>query len=421
MRFRSLFVPLALCHVLSLAGFAEDRAHVTARSDESLAGGIENIPFIVLRGTIEQRGQAMGRLWGDYFLRSLADIVPVARKQDPQGWEKLAQTADRTFTTPDEIARQMQAFITGFRQSVPLDRRTALLGRDLEVKDVKAIYVFADLVSAGRISPNACSSFSAWGALTEGGDVIVGRNLDYDTFPGLLPFAIVAQAPSEKDRLATVDITTLWFGALTIMNEKGVLALGHDELSLASNYETGLTPRFLALRPAIESAQPASAPQDLAAALRDTRPVTGTSFHIAMPLAANGAPPTVLEWDGNSKDHGVTLRIPDAKDNLPALFCTNHYLARANQRLANSSSARRYDIMVQMVRDALAQNRKIDVKTAEQIMNAASVRGAVSTQMSLIALPAARQFHIALSAKPGASAADGPWIQVDWNDLFSAK
>lgn len=418
-----VLVSLAICHALGFVAFAEDRVHVAARSGSSVAGAIDGIPFIVLRGTVKARGEALGVLWGDYSLRALADVVLLVNKNDPQGWEKLVQMADQAFTIPDEVTQQMQAFLGSVRQTIPLEKRTAILGRDVEVKDIKATYAFADLVSSGRISVGACSSFSAWGELTADGNTIVGRNLDYNTYPVLLPFAIVAQAPSEKDRLATIDITTLWLGASTIMNEKGVLALVHDEPGLAITYQSGFLPRLLSLRSAIETALPASAPEHLAAALRDQHPAMGTNFHVSMPVSPKGALPTVLEWDGNPKDHGVTLRTPDAKENLPAIFCTNHYLARADHATGRSSSSVvRYNTMSKMVQDTLAGKQKIDVKAAEQILAAVSMKGRdFSTHMSVVALPATRQLHIALSRAPGTSATDGPWVQVDWNDIFSAK
>ena len=55
----------------------------------------------------------------------------------------------------------------------PEDRVLKSPGREITVDDLKAVNCLSDIMGAG------CSSFSAWGSLTDDGAPVIGRNLDY--------------------------------------------------------------------------------------------------------------------------------------------------------------------------------------------------------------------------------------------------
>jgi len=412
---------LTLLPALSTRAHAQTRLQVEARYAQSLRGKIDNLPVVVLRGTLAERGQAMGALCGRDLLQTMAAILPVFQQRPGQGWPQLVALTQATFNTPEDLEQQMTALVDGLRKSLPETQRIIEpLGRELTVADLKTILAFPDLLGTGRIGFGGCSSFSAWGPMTPDGQVITGRNMDYPTFPALLPFMVVAQAPAEKDRLATIEICIPWFGASTAMNEQGVLTLMHDENGLPPRAAAQRLPRSVVLRQAIERANAATALNDVAEILRNKPMMMGANIHLSMPAGNDRQLPAVFEWDGNATGGGITLR-QTAPNLLPdALFCTNHYLKRRAVPLGGDS-VKRLNAMASLARQTRDAKQTIDVPTAQKIIAAAAVRGSLSTQLSIIALPAKRQLIVAVSPKVGSPATDGPWVRVDWDEVFKAQ
>jgi hypothetical protein len=421
---------LSLCRVgcHSVKGFDDASrfgapATVISSFESSVRGTIQDLPFVVLRGSDEERGRAYGALCGQDLIRVLSEgLIPVINANSPEAWDALVATSENLFVFPAEFRKQAEAFMNGLQET--LSKPGQLLkspGREIRLDDLIALHAFPDLASSGRVSLGGCSSFSAWGKLTEDGDVISGRNLDYFTFPAKLPMMIIAQEPSEPGKLRTLEVSLPGIlGASTAMNEEGVFLMLHDESGLPSEQEHGWIPRVLPLRQAIERARAASAIEDIAAVLRGIPLAMGANVHVSFPVA-NGSSllPVVFEWDGNPLDQGVTIRRADPDLEADALFCTNHYLSRRNT-LPEGSSQDRFLALTNGARGAAPEPGGIDLEAARNIMDAAAVRGSGSTYLSVIAFPGKREMVIAVAPEPGASATDGKWIRVQWETVFGA-
>ena len=406
---------LALLAFLLCSIEASLSAAVFERSVRKSSG---DLPVVVLRGTAEERARAFGALCGREFLQMLEKaMVPAVNAKSDQAWDELAAATGRYFAFPKEFQQQAEAFIDGLRQALPADeRRIQALGREVQVSDLLALHAFPDLAVSGRVPLGGCSSFSAWGARTEDGRTIAGRNLDYFTFPGRIPVVVIAQEPAEKGLQKTIEVSVPGIlGASTALNEQGVFLSLNDEAGLPPSRNGGWIPRVVPLRRAIETAGAATAVEDVARALRDAPLAAGGIVHVSFPSAAKSASgPAVIEWDGNEEGGGVTVR----RGSEQAIHCTNHYLERRN-RDASGSSKERFDALKRGFETSASAGEKIDLARAKKLLDAAAVRGRVSTYLSVIARPDERRLWVAVAPRPGASATDGEWTEIAWKEVFA--
>ena len=412
----TLLIVLLLASQAALA----QQPHVTARHGRSAAGTIGDLPFVVLRGTLEERGQAFGALCGRQTVQTVQVLAAVVQQRMPNGWDQLVAISNKAFVFPPEQERQMAAFIEGFRKALPpAERIIPAAGRELSVGDLKAFACFPDLAGTGRVPLGGCSSFSAWGALTTDGQIIAGRNADYTTFPGQFVFMVIAQEPAEEGVQKTIEVSGPGvFGASTAINEQGVVLLLHDERGLPPRLQGGWVPRVAVLRQAIEKARAASAIDDVAAVLRGAPLTMGGNIHVLAPMLPGGPLPAIMEWDGNAQSNGLTIRTASA--DLPSIFCTNHYVER-RAASGSGSSADRFARLERATKQAAARGEKIDVKAAQALMDQVAVRGGSTTYMSVIVRPHLRELTVAVSPGPGRSATDGHWVPVRWEEVFGAK
>ena len=63
------------------------------------------------------------------------------------------------------------------------DRMLISIGRQIVVDDLRVVNCVSDII--GEVD-GGCSSFSGWESLTENGQAISARNLDYQAFPTVL-------------------------------------------------------------------------------------------------------------------------------------------------------------------------------------------------------------------------------------------
>src|SRR4029079_2508689 len=82
---------------------------------------------------------------------------------------------------------------------------------------------------AAVIPPTCCSSFAAWGDMTSGGDLLVGRNLDYplngyfDRFPTVVYF----EPPAPALRYMSFVSAGVHNAGITSYNEAGIFLASH--------------------------------------------------------------------------------------------------------------------------------------------------------------------------------------------------
>jgi len=381
---------------------------IQERHGKSFRGAIDGFPILVLHGTHRERGLAQGRLEAAAILSLLDEVlIPSLHKLAPGSWEKKLVKESAAFAFPARYLEELSALLDGIREALPQKEARTLksLDREIALDDLKAINCLSDILGAG------CSSFSAWGARTPDGTPIVGRNLDYFAFPVASKALLLAVEPSEPNLRATVDIVMPGFiGVSTALNSDGAFLALHDEKGLPGAAATAWVPRSLALRTAIETATGASAVKDVEAALKGVPVRIGNNVHVS----GSAGPAAVLEWDGNAKDGGVTVRGPEGRDTL---VCTNHYCLRETSD-GGPDSGGRFTTVSRGLEAVAAADRKVDLEMAKRLLQSVGRSGAIVTHLSYVAWPAARRWTFAVSPQTGVSASKGRWIALEWKDVF---
>jgi len=400
MRFSVLLVPL-------LFGFTSADLQVVARHGKSVRATTDGLPVLLLKGTQAERGRDHGFLCAREILQFIDAFVPVVKGRKGGDWDKEIVGAARRFSWPKRFEEELGGMLAGIREAVPDARARTLksLGREIGIDDLRVLNSIADLFGMG------CSSFSAWGDLTEDGQVMTGRNGDYATFPIPFTFCILAVQPAEKELQPTLSVGAMgMIGSGTSLNADGVFIALHDESGLPRDKSAAFQPRLTSVQTAIESARADRAVEDVAQVLRRSPVAVGNNIHVS----SAGSLPAVLEWDGNAKDQGVTVRAPKVEEFPTAIVCTNHYRARTDR----NAGCGRYASLSEALRRAASDKRKIDLAAARQMLDAVGPNGGTMTYLSVVVFPRHRRMVVALATKPGVSATKGRWITIDWDALF---
>ncbi len=182
----------------------------------------------------------------------------------------------------------------------------------------------------GDVLRTGCSSFAAWGSVTENGQTIAGRNMDWPTNPALEGSQIVTVRVPPTGSALQGWVSVFWpslIGCTTGMNAEGVTVAMHDSNSPAPSTSADFTSSTLLYREAIEAAQAETALEDITRVFRQRHTLPGYNMMVTRPDTGHGPAAVVFEHDGDlTHDKGMTLRKPEGLDTF--LACTNHSRAR---------------------------------------------------------------------------------------------
>ncbi|MHC5038459.1 MAG: C45 family autoproteolytic acyltransferase/hydrolase [Planctomycetota bacterium] len=349
-----------------LAIFALFAPSVTAEEIASTDHGkllrIEGVRVLKVWGTPRERGFAHGVLLGREMMALVNSLlmgprVPLYKKREPM--------IPMMFRWPSHILQELEGLLEGLAESVPEpDRVIQALNRPVTLNDLMALNCLGDWLSL------ACSTCTVWGASTEGGRTLVGRNFDY-ILPtqALKTQLILAQAPG-KDRKAFLTLSFPGnLGAITFLNAEGVFGAVHDVHVKPKTLAPGYTPRLVTLRLIAEGTAPENAVEKALALCRKHRSLYGNNFHIAVPnLEKVTHVAGVIEYDSDrTRDDGAVLRLPSG-ETLPRLWNTNHYRTRAPPK-----TCRRFQALDTAFRNLTAGDRKLDGALMKKLIQSASV------------------------------------------------
>jgi hypothetical protein len=393
---------------------------ITERYAKSVRGRISGIPVLILRGNYEEIGEAHGALAGKDIIHLLDSIlIPFINRTQTNAWDINIIPASNSCFFPEDYERELNSILTGIKKKHvhKNDRMLYSIKREITVQDLRALNCFIDIM----YSAGGCSSFSAWGSMTDNGEVIIGRNLDDRYIPGKPPFMILARELSMLGRQSTIDITGPGvIGSSTAMNADGLIVMGHDANGLPPSNTNRWTPRAIVMREVIESIRASDSVEQISRIFQN-KPVTiGNNTHIAQDI--NKRPksplPFVVEWDGNQKDNGVTLRTVEHSELHDAIVCTNHFLKRRPKTGESTHSKMRYRRLTELLNEVHASRKVVDLGKAIKMMDSVAENGATVTYLSVIGFPKTRKIIFAVSPGDGISATKGKWIEISWDQLF---
>jgi hypothetical protein len=393
---------------------------ITERYGSSFRRSINSIAVLMLRGDYEEMGEAHGVLAGKEIIQLLDNIIiPFVNKQQTNGWDRKVIPATAVFIFPERYEKELKSMMKGIEKKYPdrNDRMLFSLKREIKIEDLRALNCFGDLID----SMGGCSSFCAWGSLTEDRKVICGRNLDERSIPGKIPFMVVARQPTERGRKATVEISGPGvIGISTGMNEDGIIEMLHDGNGLPSASEKFM-PRTIVMREAIELAGTFDSVEKISDLFKNRMVKLGSSTHIAFPMhePEKGFLPFVAEWDGNHRDNGATVRIEDPSVIRDATVCTNHFIKRRqNETDISKSSKLRFQRLMDLLQESRASQSVIGINKAIDIMDSVARGGAEVTYLTWIAIPSDRKIVFSVTPGMGIPATRGEWTELVWDQIF---
>jgi hypothetical protein len=304
--------------------------------------------------------------------------------------DRVAPYVSKNMTFSADEEEEIAGMIEGVMAKLGASgARLESLGRPIEALDVKIGNTFGDW------APFACSSFTVWGAATADGGTLTARNFDYFPHPKLKSLVtLIARAPKDPSRRRWVNVGYPGLlGVISGMNEDGVGLFVHDVMPKGDSETSGLTPRLLSLRRALETTGPENAVETIYAKLRATTTRMGNNVQATSPFDGKTAPGGIIEYDGvESLRDGADLRR--AAEGKPYVVCSNHYRSRAEP-----SACRRYASIQTGIEAAIADGKTIDAALARAIMATATQKSFASTTLhTVVFLPAKKSFELMIAA-----------------------
>ncbi len=349
----------------------------------------EGLTVLEIWGSPDEAGFAHGYLLGDAIVRLIDEaVVDPKVGVPPDAYEAVVLPSVRQkFTWSPEVERELAGMLKGIQAKLGPERvRSEKLARELTVDDLKVANALADWRGV------MCSSFSAWGSLTRDGATLTGRNLDYRATEGMKKAQVVIIRRGENGRPGWIGVA--WpslIGAYSAMNAEGVTIAMHDAGGLPTEAFDGLTARALVLREALEAARARTFLDDARHVFEKRHVLAGNNIHVSGP-SAEPAPAGVFEYDGNTRDHGVTLRLP--RDNQPALAdalcCTNHMRVRKEP-----TECGRYATLVTRLGEMSAAKQTLDPPGALELIRSVATK---TTLHSIVFMPQRRALLVQISA-----------------------
>ena len=326
---------------------------------------LEDLPVLRLKGDAYRRGYDTGVLMGDRTVNMYQEyILKYALGLSPEYVDLFAfirNLACFLLDMTEDERSQLEGIMDGIADNWDT---TMEMGEGTEIEmNVNDLCIANAVADFGQI---ACSSVSAWGSLTEDGQPMIARNLDWSPGPDRMlgPGTVVfSETPDDQSwHLVSIGWPGL-IGCYNCINGDGDSIFIHDTARFQSRLVLHIAPRTLLMRRALQAAQGAADPFAAAESTIESGNVdTGNNFHFMSLNPANAANPSAcFEVDDNDQheDGFATRRTSQDTDVsattlTEALFVTNHHRKRYAP-----SGCWRYDLMIQTVEAMAAKGDPI--------------------------------------------------------------
>lgn len=301
---------------------------------------VDDLPVIRLKGSAYERGYELGRVLGDKIIYLYQEyVLTYSLGLSPEFcdlYKTLKNIACALLILTDEETQQIMGLADGIKDN--WDSTITLPdGSEMELNhnDICISNALADMSQMG------CSSLSAWGSITEDGQTILARNLDWDPGPDRFlgsETVVISETPSDESwHFVSVGWPGL-FGCYSCINGDGSAAFIHDTNRYHSGFLFSIEPRTFLLRRALLATEGANDPFEVFESELEAGKIdTGNNFHLVTANQSKelGAPAGCFEVDDNEThvDGFATLRTSfdtdvKATDLTEALFVTNHHRKR---------------------------------------------------------------------------------------------
>lgn len=304
----------------------------------ALSGRLEIVDgqrVLTLWGSPRERGFAQGYLLAEQIVGGLERDFQHLLKPLLPSYEALLKTVViPRFAFDAREQAELEGLFAGMQARLPKAKRhLAVLGREIELVDLKALNTVGDWYGLG------CSSLAVWGELSAGGAPRVGRNFDFPAFSLVLDHQCVVVRGADGTSRGHVGVSYPGcIGTLTGLSTEGVFVAVHDVRIKATLKEAmrANVPRLVAVRRLLERGKADTPCGTFAGWARDWPTLYGNNLIVVGPSSKERPPcAVVLEYDSRlALEGGCTPRTPDGSASDPkaassaCLACTNHHRTR---------------------------------------------------------------------------------------------
>lgn len=279
-------------------------------------------------------GYEYGRLLGNPIVNLIENYMISHTFGGATNYQYARQLFDAKFIYDDKYEQIAKGMIDGM-QDADISIYSPTLGEELTFKDILIANSIPDFTAFSKfnITGPGCSDLMSWGDATVnselGGELVISRNLDWESSPYLInnPLIIIWGSTSgANQRIITFGFTGL-IGALSGINESGIATfqnMGNHNISAVG---TDFYPVNLAQRNGLESwdynNDGQCTPRDITDAVR--------AHNVSSTFIINSAGPNSAEYPAEileiHNQIGEAIRTVDDNfsDFSDNLFSTNHF------------------------------------------------------------------------------------------------
>ncbi len=364
----------------------------TANGELTTIGGIR---VLKLWGTNYQKGYAHGYLLADNIVHLMNNYMFWLFISNVENYNALISVLQNVADISQENLDELDGMMAGISAS-GANLYIPKLGRNLNINDLKMINLLADTFE------EYCSSFSAWGNYTSGGNTISARNLDYGppNFPASNLWLLIVNYPKDSSQKKWVSIAVPgMIGVLTGMSEDGlglymnsVMGVGYSPAGMR------VSPVTLVAREALLNAGGNNLVDDVAATFSGKVTHAGYIFHVTSPSNQKDVAAVI---EGN-------LRGGQRRDSIDtasyfSIGSTNHWIKRTlppPQGSGIGDSVYRYNRLNSVGAYFIGSgDGVIDLAEARTIINSVAlpVSHEFATHFTLLFQPDIKEFYLKLN------------------------
>jgi hypothetical protein len=371
---------------------------------------IENMRVLKLYGSHYEMGYAHGYLLGPEILERQESNL--AKEGVLNLYENQVLPNIQQVHFPQEYHEEIRGQFEGVKARTTNGIvYSAVLGREVDFNDALALNCLSTFASR-----EMCSSFSAWGRMTQNSEVLTAYNHDCKTSLGYTGnWYIIVRVPDE----GSGAIPTICAGLAgdmnvhTTMNSKGItLACQGIDLHNAPTSTTDFTPEGIIFRKLIEYVDADSPLDGIKNILNVLYTVESEALMMSWPNSVSNTHSAAVEIDGNlSQNHGYSLRYPDNHNSY--IIQTNSFWLRYPLQ-----PCQRYDNIASRMESISAGNEPpFTIDSAWQLLSEARIGGDFLTEIAVVFEPVKKRMHVAF-AEPGTNAHECNRITLNIEELI---
>jgi len=379
--------------IILLSGAAFSQETLDAREGAIQINGrleiVEDTPVLYTWGTPWEQGFAHGYLLKDRIVNLIEEFLTNGKMMNPQQYKHVI-TNLRFMKIQSHFEAELRGMLEGL---------IAKEGGPVRIEALKSVIKYNDLVMTNAMADLsryrfACSSFVAWGNMTQNGDAFVGRNYEWPENSALINSQVIFVRLTSKDTNAMGTVSAFFpgqVGLITGMNEQGVTVATHDSSGNRPSYSWGYTPICLLYRHALENANASTAKEDISNVLKSLHTVTGNNMMVGRPFDGKNPAGIVLEHDADlTKDQGVTIREAEVDNSF--IVSTNRYYKRESYRKLRPCSRYKKLRKALVLIDLDKGEKPMNLDMAWDTIEAAPLR--IATYHRVIFEPNKKKMHI---------------------------